>query len=99
MTQSSDRKGREERKAEQRKSLHIDKIVRPGTRMTRIRQIFTDYQILAHPCSIPLRDSEAINKELVRTETNSGHSKFVRVSFNSLLIDYHGIGTMQEAAQ
>lgn len=37
--------------------------------------------IRGYLCSIPLRGSGAINTELVRTETNSGHSEFVRVSF------------------
>jgi hypothetical protein len=96
-------------------SLYLKEIIRPGTRMTRIKRIYTDYQIRAHPplrqltsptrmdlalrgdlCSIPSSDSGAINTELVRTETNSGYSKFVRVSFGSLLMDYHGNLTVQE---
>ena len=49
----SHRKGREERKAEQHKSLSIYKIIRPGTRMTRmtrIKRISTDKPIRAYPC-------------------------------------------------
>jgi len=51
-------KGRQERKAEKHKSLHPYKIIRPGTRMTRIGRIYTDNEIRAHlchpcnPCSI-----------------------------------------------
>jgi hypothetical protein len=41
---------REERKAQQHKSLYIDKIIRPGTRMTQIKQIYTDNPIRAYPC-------------------------------------------------
>ncbi|VVB91388.1 Uncharacterised protein [uncultured archaeon] len=39
-----------------------------------------------------------INNELVRTETNSRHSEFVRVSFSSLLIDCQGIPAAPEAS-
>ena len=53
------RQGRKERKAQLHKSLYIEEIIRPGTRMTRIKRIYTDYHI------------RAINTELVRTETNS----------------------------
>ncbi len=41
---------REERKAEQHKSLYPYKIIRPGTRMTRIGPISTDNPIRAYPC-------------------------------------------------
>jgi hypothetical protein len=41
---------REERKAEQHKSLYPYKIIRPGTRMTRIKRISTDNPIRAYPC-------------------------------------------------
>ena len=39
---STHRKGREERKAQKHKSLYIEEIIRPGTRMTQIKRIYTD---------------------------------------------------------
>jgi hypothetical protein len=39
---STHRKGREKHKAQKHKSLCIEKIIRPGTRMTRIKRIYTD---------------------------------------------------------
>lgn len=42
-------KGRQERKAEKHKSLHPYKIIRLGTRMTRIGRISTDNEIRAYP--------------------------------------------------
>ncbi len=54
---------REERKAEQHKSIYIDKIIRPGT---RIKRIFTDNPIRAYPrhpcnpCSIVYNSDEEI---------------------------------------
>ena len=45
------RKGREERKAQQHKCFYKYKIIRPGTRMTRIGRISTDNGICAYPCN------------------------------------------------
>ncbi len=59
-------KGREERKTQQHKSLSKYKIIRPGTRMTRIKRIFTDNPIRTHPrhpcnpCSIVYNSNEKI---------------------------------------
>ena len=64
---SAHRKGREEQKAEPHKSLSINKIIRPGTRMTRIKRIFTDNPIRAHPrhpcnpCSIVFKPDKKIS--------------------------------------
>jgi hypothetical protein len=42
--------GCEERKAQPHTSLNSEKILRPGTRISRITRIYTDTIIRAHPC-------------------------------------------------
>jgi hypothetical protein len=64
----------DERKADQHKSLYFKEITRPGTRISRITRILTDTIIRVHLCdmfSILFKDSDAINNEQVRTETNT----------------------------
>ena len=46
--------GHKERKAPPNKSLHLEEIIRPGTRISRIGRIYTDNTIRAYPRQ-PLR--------------------------------------------
>jgi hypothetical protein len=74
---------------------------RNGTRMTRIGRIFTDTksvririirairvlpQLPWDSASLYEKSGYFINNELVRTDTNSNHSEFVRVRISSLLM-------------